>query len=228
VQDLASRLEDALVDAVDVLVRLDRERDVVQAGRIELELLLLERLPQTERSRARRREPQVVDLLAALALDEERLAQPERTEDVRVERERPLEVSADEVDVPPAGDNGCWASQAVASARLWNTSRPDFEPPTYARWRTASSYVRPPGATIAIAFDGNRWSRPEIASLRPSYCSCVIVEVSSSERSTRMRIPARYWGRATMSSMSARMLRASTAPVSAMVRSCGSPPNSSE
>jgi hypothetical protein len=41
-----------------------------------------------------------VDLLAALALDEERLDEPERAEDGGVERERAIEVAADEVDVP--------------------------------------------------------------------------------------------------------------------------------
>ena len=56
------------VDGVDVLARLDDERHVMEAGRIEEELLLVQRLAQAERSRACGREAQVVDLLAALAV----------------------------------------------------------------------------------------------------------------------------------------------------------------
>ena len=90
---------------VDVRPRLDRERDVVQAGRVELELLLLERLAQPERARPGAREAQVVDLLAALAGEEHRLLQPERPEHGAVERERPREVATDEIDVAEADEH---------------------------------------------------------------------------------------------------------------------------
>jgi hypothetical protein len=60
----------------DVLVRLDDERQVIEARRIQLELLLIERLPQTKRAGARRREPEVVDLLAPLTLNDERRGSP--------------------------------------------------------------------------------------------------------------------------------------------------------
>ena len=106
VEDLRSGGDRRGMRPVDVLAALDREREMVQARRVELELLLLERLPQTERARARGREAQVVDLLAALALDEERRLQPERAEHGGVERERALEVAADEVDVPEADEHG--------------------------------------------------------------------------------------------------------------------------
>ena len=67
VQYLGAGGDGSGVSEVDVGRRLDRERDVVQAGRVQLERLLLERLPQAERARARGREAQVVDRLAALA-----------------------------------------------------------------------------------------------------------------------------------------------------------------
>ncbi len=57
-------------------------------------------------SPTRRREPEVVDLLAALALDEKRRLEAERPEHRRVERERPLQVAADEVDVAEADEHG--------------------------------------------------------------------------------------------------------------------------
>src|SRR5207248_3011372 len=91
--------------AVDVGVRLDREREVVQAGGVQLELLRLERLPQSERAGPGRREAEVVDLLAALALDEERLGQTERPEHRRVERERALEIAADEIEMAKADEH---------------------------------------------------------------------------------------------------------------------------
>ena len=47
-----------------------------------------------------------MDLLAALALDEERRLEPERPEHRRVERDRALEVAADEVDVAEADEHG--------------------------------------------------------------------------------------------------------------------------
>jgi hypothetical protein len=40
-----------------------------------------------------------MDLLPALALDDERICQSQRAEHGRVERERALEVAADEIDV---------------------------------------------------------------------------------------------------------------------------------
>jgi hypothetical protein len=90
---------------VDVRRRLDRERDVVQPGRVQLEALPVLRLAQPERAGAGTRKAQVVDRLAALPLDEERRLEPERPEHRRVERERALEVAADEVDVAEAQEH---------------------------------------------------------------------------------------------------------------------------
>ena len=73
----------------------------MEAGRVQLELLRLQRLAQPDRAR----EPEVVDLLAALALDEERRLQPELPEHGRVERERALQIATDEVDVTEAGEH---------------------------------------------------------------------------------------------------------------------------
>src|SRR5881397_1437722 len=73
---------------------------MVQAGRVQLELLLLERLTQPKRARARLREAQVVDRLAALAVEERRLLEPERPEHRGVEGERALQLPANEIDVP--------------------------------------------------------------------------------------------------------------------------------
>ena len=91
---------------VDLGLALDRERQVVEPRRVQLERLLLERLTQAERARPGHREPQVVDLLPALAGNEVRALEPERPEDRRVERERPLEVAANEIDVTDA-DQHC-------------------------------------------------------------------------------------------------------------------------
>ena len=93
------------VRSIDVGPRFDRERDVMQARRVELELLLLEPLTEADRALAGGREAQVVDLLAALALDEERLVDAEWAEDCGVEGERALEVAADEIDVAEADEH---------------------------------------------------------------------------------------------------------------------------
>ena len=66
-EHLGARRDRRRVRRIDVGARLHREGDVVQARRVELELLLLERLAQAERARPGAREAQVVDLLAALA-----------------------------------------------------------------------------------------------------------------------------------------------------------------
>ena len=86
-QDLASGRLRSPVDAVDLVPRLDGEREMVQPRRVQLELLIDERLPKPERAGACLREPEVVDLLAPLALHEERRLEPERAEHSRVERE---------------------------------------------------------------------------------------------------------------------------------------------
>src|SRR5438552_18307773 len=52
---------------VDVVPGLDREREVMEPGCVELECLLLLGLPQPGRARARYREAEVMDELAALA-----------------------------------------------------------------------------------------------------------------------------------------------------------------
>jgi len=61
---------------------------MVQAGRVQLERPLFERLPQTERPRADGREAQVVNLFAPFSLEKHRLAEAERSEDAAVEQER--------------------------------------------------------------------------------------------------------------------------------------------
>ena len=94
-----ARRDYACVCSVDFLVRLDCERQVVQAWRIEEELLLLERLPQADRSRPGSREAEIVDRLATLSLDDERRFETQRAEDRRVERERALDFSTYEIDV---------------------------------------------------------------------------------------------------------------------------------
>jgi hypothetical protein len=99
VEDLGTSRDGGRVGSVDVLAGLDREGKVVQSGRVEEEGLLFERLPQPQRARPGSGEAQVVDLLAALALDEERLGQAEQSEDVGVEVEGAIEIAADEVDV---------------------------------------------------------------------------------------------------------------------------------
>ena len=72
VQDLAARRHGRCMRGVDIRRGLDREREVVQArARRARTPGRLERLPQPERARAGRREAQVVDLLAALAVDED-------------------------------------------------------------------------------------------------------------------------------------------------------------
>jgi hypothetical protein len=93
------------VGGVDVCVRLDREREVMETGCIQLELLVVQRLPEAERSRPGRREAEVVDLLAALPVDEMWLLETKTAEDRGVERQRPLQVPADDVDVADAGEH---------------------------------------------------------------------------------------------------------------------------
>jgi hypothetical protein len=61
------------VRIVHVRTRLDRERDVVQPRRVKLERLLLGGLPESQRSGAGRGKAQVMDQLAAFALEERRL-----------------------------------------------------------------------------------------------------------------------------------------------------------
>ena len=70
-----------------------------RAGRVELELLLLERLSQSERARPGRGKAEIVDLLASFAFDNEGLGQSQRAEHRGVERERAVEVAAEKVDV---------------------------------------------------------------------------------------------------------------------------------
>ena len=52
VQDLGARVHRGRMGGVDVVPRLDRERQVVEPRRVELERLLVERLPQPERAGA--------------------------------------------------------------------------------------------------------------------------------------------------------------------------------
>ena len=104
-ENLRPGLDGRSVRGVDVLLRVDHEGEMVQAWGIQLERLLVLRLAQPDRAGADGREPQVVDLLAALALDEERRLEPERSEHRRVERERALEIAADEVDVTQADEH---------------------------------------------------------------------------------------------------------------------------
>src|SRR3954463_526937 len=75
VQHLGTGRERGCVRRVDVVARVDREREVVQPGRVELERLLGLRLPEAERARPRRGKAEVADLLAALAVEERRLLQ---------------------------------------------------------------------------------------------------------------------------------------------------------
>jgi len=105
-EDLGAGGDSRGMCGVDICVRVDRERQVMEPGRVQLELLVVERLPETERSRPGRREPEIVDLLAALPRDEVRLLQAEAAEDRGVEGQRPLEVAADEVDVTDADEHG--------------------------------------------------------------------------------------------------------------------------
>ena len=90
---------------VDIGRRLDGQREVMQPRRVELELLRLERLPQAKRSRPRTREAQVVDPLTALTVEEGRFRKAERPKDGGIERERALEVAADEIDVTDADEH---------------------------------------------------------------------------------------------------------------------------
>src|SRR6185295_1650455 len=105
VQDLGTRSGRAVVDAVDFVSRLDGERDVVEAGRIEVELLIDERLAEAERARTGPREAQVLDLFAALARHEERRLEAERSEHGGVERDRRVEVAAHEVEMAEADEH---------------------------------------------------------------------------------------------------------------------------
>ena len=98
-EDLGAGLLRRRVRGVDVGTRFDGEREVMQPGRVEGELLLLERLPQAERAGADSWKAEVVDRLATLALDEERLLQSERTENRAVERERARKVATSQIDV---------------------------------------------------------------------------------------------------------------------------------
>src|SRR5690242_18159469 len=115
-EDLGAGAHCRRVRGVDVVVSLDREREVMQPRRIQLERLLLERLAQAEGPGAHSREAEVVDLLAALAFDEVRRLEPERTEDGCVEGERALQVAADEVDVAEADDHSSASASSVATS----------------------------------------------------------------------------------------------------------------
>jgi hypothetical protein len=105
VEDLGAGVDGGRVGGVDVITRLDRQCEVVEARRVQLERLRLECLPQSDRARARAWKAQVVDVLSALALDEERLLEPEWAEHRPVERERPLEVATHEVDMSDADEH---------------------------------------------------------------------------------------------------------------------------
>ena len=109
------------VDRVDLLPALDREREVVQARRVEVELLVDERLPQPERARARLRKTEVVDRLALLARHEVRRLEPERPEDGGIERERRVEVAADQIEVAEADEHQ--SITATGSTRLRGAKR---------------------------------------------------------------------------------------------------------
>ena len=71
-QDLRPGLDRPRMCGVDVLPRLDGEREVMKPRRVQLERLRLLCLTQPDRTGAGGREAQVVDLLAAFACDEER------------------------------------------------------------------------------------------------------------------------------------------------------------
>ena len=64
VEDIGAGRDRARVGEADVGPSLDGQRDVVQAGRVQLEPLLVERLPEPDRARAGGREAQVMDRLA--------------------------------------------------------------------------------------------------------------------------------------------------------------------
>ena len=81
------------VCGVDVCVRLDRECQMMEPRRVQLELLVVQRLPETERSRPGRRKPEVMDLFVAFPVDEVRLLEAEAAEDRGLERQRPLQVA---------------------------------------------------------------------------------------------------------------------------------------
>src|SRR5262245_24871178 len=85
---------------VDLVRRLDDERAVVETGCVQRVVLRVERLPQAERARPGPRKAEVVDRLAALALEPDRLCEAERAEHPEVERDRTLDVAAHEVEVP--------------------------------------------------------------------------------------------------------------------------------
>src|SRR4051812_10443208 len=74
----------------------------MQPGRVELEGLLLGGLPEPQRAGPVGGKAQVVNQLAALALEERRLAQAEH---LTVERDRALDVATDQVDVSETDDH---------------------------------------------------------------------------------------------------------------------------
>jgi hypothetical protein len=115
-QASCSRLDRGFVSAVDVRLRLDREGDVVQPRRVELERLRrfgTRCLTQANRSRTGNREAQVVDRLAPLARKHHGGLDPEWAEYGSVERQRPLEVPADEIDMTEADEHGTWSEHAA-------------------------------------------------------------------------------------------------------------------
>jgi hypothetical protein len=66
-QDIGARRDRGRMGCIDVLTRVDGEREMVESGRVEQELLFLERLPQSDRSGTGPRETQIVNLLAPFA-----------------------------------------------------------------------------------------------------------------------------------------------------------------
>ena len=105
-QDLGAGADGGLVGGVDLGGRVDAEGDVVQARRVELEGLAglgARRRAQADRATALAREAQVVDRLAALALEDGRLGEAEHGP---VEGDRALDVAADDVHVRQALEHG--------------------------------------------------------------------------------------------------------------------------
>jgi len=65
------------VCGVDVRRGLNRECEVMEARRVQLELLVALRLSQPDRARSGGRKPEIVDLLPALAVEQHRRLEAE-------------------------------------------------------------------------------------------------------------------------------------------------------
>src|SRR5207237_4989168 len=115
VEDIGPCRDGGRVRGVDVRCRLDRQREVMEARRVQLELLVSLGLAQPDRARAGGGEPEVVDLLPALAAEEHRRLEAEWLEHGCVELDRALEVAADEVDMAEPDEHAQDESRESAS-----------------------------------------------------------------------------------------------------------------